>query len=99
MGRHSTQPAKPKQTPLHKAWRLLPRDFRARVWRRRQQWRAWWDRKYIPPGEWDAHLPKDAANWTDELNWGSVGVAAALRSHRRKRGDLLPDHSHEQEKS
>jgi hypothetical protein len=57
------------------------------------------DRRHIPAGEWDAQLPKDAANWTDELNWGSVGVAVALRRHRRQRGDLLPDHSRDQEKS
>ena len=96
MGRHGSA-AQPKQTPLHKAWRLLPRNVRARVWMGRKRWRAFWDRRHTPKGEWDAQLPKDAANWTDELNWGSVGVAATLRTTFRRRGDLLPEHHDMQE--
>ena len=99
MGRHGSTAAQPKQTPVHKAWRLLPKGLRARVWMWRKRWRAFWDRRHTPKGEWDAQLPKDAANWTDELNWGSVGVAVTLRTTFRRRGDLLPDHSHDQEKS
>lgn len=112
MGRHSStatreKPASVKRTfrqvlteMARKVWQaVLSEDFRRRMWHRRRRWRAWWDRRYTPSGEWDQHLPKDPSMWTDEWQWGSVGVAAALRSHRRQRGDLLPDHSHDQEKS
>lgn len=99
MGRHSTAPVKRKQTPVHRLWRRLPEPWRARVWERRQRWRSFWDRRHIPDGEWDALLPNDASSWTDDLNWGSFTVAAALRKHRRERGDLLPEHRHDQEKS
>ncbi|MFI7642435.1 hypothetical protein [Nonomuraea sp. NPDC049400] len=101
MGRHSSTPAKPepKQTPIHRAWRRLPQDFRKRVWEWRKQWRTYWDRRHTPPGDWDAQLPKDPANWTDDLNWGSFTVAAALWKHRRERGDLLPRRPHHQEQS
>lgn len=91
MGRHS--PAPPAQPGLiRRTWRRLPEPFRARVWGWRQRCRAWLDQRHTPAGEWDAHLPKDAWNWTDELRLGSFGVAAALRTHRRQRGDLLPPH-------
>lgn len=99
MGRHNSTPVQRRTTPVHRAWRRLPEPWRARVWEWRQRWRSFWDRRHIPDGEWDAQLPKDAANWTDELNWGSVGVAVTLRTTFRRRGDLLPDHSHDQEKS
>jgi hypothetical protein len=102
MGRHSSttgKPLQPKQTPFHKAWRLLPRDFRARVWRRRQQWRAWWDRFYSRPRlrdwdkvrEWEDSLPRDPGLWSDAWDHiGSYAVAAELRRRHAERGDLLP---------
>lgn len=98
MGRHGSTAAQPKQTPLHKTWRLLPRDFRARVWMWRKRWRAFWDRLYSPPTkgwdkgqEWEESLPKDPANWSDSWDHiGSYAVAAELRRRRAERGDLLP---------
>lgn len=91
MGRHSTAP--PEQPGIiRRTWRRLPEPFRARVWGWRQRWRTFWDARHTPDGEWDAHLPKDASNWADDWLWGSVGVAAALRTRRQQRGELLPPH-------
>jgi hypothetical protein len=92
MGRHSGRAAAPKPGVVRRAWRRLPEPWRARVWQWRQRWRGFWDRRHTPAGEWDARLPKDASNWTDDWWWGSFGVAAALRTSRRARGDLLPSH-------
>jgi hypothetical protein len=92
MGRHSSSAAAPKPGLIRRTWRRLPEPWRARVWQWRQRWRSFWDRRHTPAGEWDAHLPKDASNWTDDWWWGSFGVAATLRTYRRRRGDLLPSH-------
>lgn len=115
MGRHSSTTT-PQKTVRAKrtlgqrlyglalrTWRLLPDDFRRRIYHLRRKWRAWLDNRYArrvarkirdwtAAREWDDGLPKDPSMWTDDWQWGSVGVAAALRTHRRQRGDLLPDH-------
>lgn len=99
MGRHSTTRPKPRRArdAVRRVWHLLPTEWRGRVWVWRQRWRAWRDHRHTPRGEWDAHLPKDPSMWADDWQWGSFTVAANLRTHRRRRGDLLPDH-HDQEK-
>lgn len=96
MGRHSTAQAERKTTPLHRLWWRLPRDFRARVWERRQQWRAFWDRFYKPKGDWDKDLPDHPLVWVESMKLGAYAVGAAIRKTRRERGDLLPEHHQEQ---
>lgn len=102
MGRHRPAPAPRKNTALHRAWRRLPRDFRARVWEWRQRWWVFWDRVYAPRvrdwddgRQWEERLPKDPWRWTYELQRVPSPVAAALRRQYRQRGDLLPDHHQE----
>ena len=98
MGRHGTPQPEPV-SPVRRLWRRLPERWRARVWERRQRWRSWQDRRHTPAGEWDAALPKDPSGWNDHLDWGSHGVAAALRTYRRNRGDLLPEHRRPRERT
>lgn len=107
MGRHGKPAAKEPPDSSRKRirsaralarrlWHLLPEEWRGWVWVRRQRWRAWQDRRHTPKGAWDADLPRDPSCWLDGYDIGSYGVAAHLRSHLRRRGDLLPEH-HSQE--
>ncbi|MFB4265383.1 hypothetical protein [Nonomuraea sp. GTA35] len=113
MGRHSSttahKPARAKRpagqtlyTAVLRLWRLLPDEFRRRMWHRRRRWRSWWDHRYArrvarklrdwtAARDWDASLPKDAGQWADAWDHiGSYAVAAELRRLRTERGDLLP---------